>query len=69
MRFKSYMPKFKVGDIIVPIYLTFPDVDDLRRKVLKVGKTEYTIQFLGGNKKRVKWLISGTDGDHIKEKK
>ena len=62
------MPKFKVGDIIVPIYLTFTDVD-LRRKILKVGKTEYTIQFLGGKKKSVKWLISGTDGDHIKEKK
>ena len=68
MKFKQYLNenKFKVGDIIVPIYSSIHN--DMRRKILKVSKTEYTIKFLVGKKNIVKWPISGVDGDHIKLK-
>lgn len=53
---------FEVGDIIVPSdrYLT----GDMRREILEVGDTHYTLQFLTGRRLVVKWPIHGVDGDH-----
>lgn len=53
---------FKVGDIIVPSDRI--STEDLRREILSVGDTFYTLKFLSGKQLVVKWPIHGVDGDH-----
>lgn len=54
---------FKKDDIIVPSD-RYSKTCDLRRVVLAVSDTHYTIQFLAGKKLVTEWPISGVNGDH-----
>lgn len=53
---------FKKDDIIIPSDRISDH--DLRRVVLAVSDTHYTIQFLSGKKLVTEWPIKGVNGDH-----
>ena len=55
--------EFSVGDIIVP-RACGQLAEDMRREILEVGDTHYTLKFLSGKQLVVKWPIHGVDGDH-----